>query len=227
MSLFIASPESSEFVQALALVDLVGFGLVGLMLAFGVWRGLWWQVIRLLAVALAVAAARTWHEGLGVQLTARWAEVEPRVANGAAWLLVFLITLGVVTLFGKIGNRILEAAHLGLVNRAAGGLVGGLTGLALHLTALVAICQLAPEDFLSRHVSGTWSEGLIRAAAVERPLALKEASSAALEGTMDEARERLEESTPRRREESETPPTGPLDVEEEDAPEVPNRGVVR
>ena len=43
--------------SALHWIDQVGLGISALFLALGAWRGLWWQVVRLLGLAAAVAIA--------------------------------------------------------------------------------------------------------------------------------------------------------------------------
>ena len=144
----------------LAALDIVGLVLVGILVLLGIWRGLWWQVIRLAGVIVAVALARAFGAGLAEPIAERWPDISPRIVHGISWIGIFLVALGAATLLGLLGNKLIEAMKLGLVNRLGGAVVGAITGLLVHTALLVAICQLAPESFVTRVVSGTWSEKL-------------------------------------------------------------------
>ena len=173
--------------EGLELLDVTGLFVVGLLVVLGLARGLWWQVIRLLGVALAVAVARTWDQDVGSLISDRWPELAPRLALGIAWLSLFLCGLFLATLFGRFGASLLDALKLGLINRVAGGLLGAATGILLHVTLLVGLCQFATQSFLTEHVAGTWSERLVHTLVVDRPIVLGAASGATIEGTMERA----------------------------------------
>lgn len=161
------TPPSQRFADALANlapIDLVGLGLVAALVLLGLWRGLWWQVIRLLGVVFAVAMARVFSPSAGTWIQDTWPDLPARLANGASWVSVFLVALAAASLIGLLGQRLLEVMQLGIVNRLGGGFFGALTGLLVHLALLVVLCQLAPEGFLAKHVSGTYSERLVQQA---------------------------------------------------------------
>jgi uncharacterized membrane protein required for colicin V production len=149
--------------QELAPVDVVGLCIVALLVILGLFRGLWWQVIRLVGLCAAVAVARLASPGLAAWELRAWPELPPRLAQGSAWLIVFLLALGAASLLGLLGQRILEAIQLGWANRFAGGILGAVTGLVLHAAALVVMCQLGPAGFVERHVAGSHSERLVQA----------------------------------------------------------------
>jgi len=157
--------ESSQGLLArlLELAPLDKFGLLVMTALFllGVWRGLWWQVIRLVGLLLAVIAARFLAPEASTWILERSADISPRVAHGAAWGSIFLVALGAATLLGMLGQKMLEAMQLGLLNRMGGAVVGACTGLVVHLAVLVALAQLAPEDFVSKHVGNTYSGQLL------------------------------------------------------------------
>ena len=145
----------------LAVIDMVGLGIVGLLVVLGLWRGLWWQVIRLAGIVAAVILARASSPALAGWIAEKWPELSPRLAHGVAWFAIFLGAMGLATLLGILGNRLLEAMQLGLANRVAGGVIGAATGLLVHLSILVALCQLAPETFVGDSIAGTYSERLV------------------------------------------------------------------
>lgn len=146
----------------LAWIDQFGLALAGVFLLLGVWRGLWWQVVRLLGVVAAVALARGLSPRFapGVQETL---ELDATVAHGLAWMALFLAGLVVASLFGMIGKRTLEAMQLGLVDRAGGAVAGLLTGIVLHLAVLVVLIALAPGGWATRQIEGTRSAFLLDA----------------------------------------------------------------
>ena len=157
-------PETSSLITSLrelAPIDLVGLGLVTALFLLGIWRGLWWQVIRLAGLILAVALARVFSPETAVWILEWWTDLSPRVAHGIAWASVFLLTLGAASILGLLGQKILETMQLGLVNRAGGAVAGALTGALVHLTLLVFVCQLAPGAFVTQHVAGTYSDQVL------------------------------------------------------------------
>lgn len=156
-------PRSAAALDAgsLAPLDLAGLGLVAVLVVLGIWRGLWWQAVRLAGVLAAVLLARTFAPQLADWILGRWTELPHRLAHGMAWFAVFLGALLVATLLGLFGHRLLHAMQLGLADRVGGGLVGALTGVLLYLAVLIALCQLAPEPFVGRVVAGTYSERIV------------------------------------------------------------------
>jgi uncharacterized membrane protein required for colicin V production len=147
----------------LAALDAVGLAIVLVLALLGVVRGLWWQVMRLVGIVAAVALARGFGPRLADWVAEQWPELSPRLAGGAAWLVIFLGALAAVALVGAVGHRLIEAVQLGLANRAVGGFVGAVTGVVLHVALLVVIAQLAPERFVETRVAGTYSGRLLEA----------------------------------------------------------------
>jgi len=157
--------------NGIAWIDQVGLGLVGLFLILGIWRGLWWQVIRLLGVVAAVALARS--------LTPRFSaaveeatEFSAELSHGLVWFGLFLAGLIVASLLGMIGKKALEAMQLGLVDRAGGAFAGALTGLLLHSVVLVVICGLGTDTWSAGAIEGTRSAILLDTLSRKAPLLL-------------------------------------------------------
>jgi uncharacterized membrane protein required for colicin V production len=147
-------------------LDLVGLGLIALLLVLGLYRGLWWQVMRLVGVTLSVLAARAVGAPLAQKLSGFFPELEPRTAHGLAWLTLFLTALLACALLGLLGQRMLEAMKLDLANRLAGAFAGAATGFCAHVVVVVLLCQLAPPRVLGQYVVGTYSERLYSALGV-------------------------------------------------------------
>ena len=147
-------------------LDLVGLGLVGLLLLLGLYRGLWWQVIRLVGVTMSVLIARAASEPLADRLLALFPELQSRTAYGLAWGTLFLTALLACALLGLAGQRMLEAMKLDLSNRLAGACAGAATGFCVHVVLVVLVCHLAPPPLLGKYVVGTYSERLYSALGV-------------------------------------------------------------
>ncbi len=162
----------SHALQELAPVDIIGLCLVAILIILGLFRGLWWQVIRLVGLCLAVAVARLASPSLAEWVQSSWPELSPRLAQGTAWLVIFLLALGAASLLGLLGQRVLDTMQLGFANRLAGGLLGALTGVVLHVAALVMLCQLGPANFVEKHVGGSHSERLVQAVGTRWRVAL-------------------------------------------------------
>jgi membrane protein required for colicin V production len=150
----------------LAPLDIVGLALVGLLLLLGLYRGLWWQVIRLVGVTVSVLIARAVSEPLADRLLALFPGLQSRTAFGLAWGTLFLTAMLACALLGMAGQRMLDAMKLNLSNRLAGACAGAVTGFCAHVVLVVLVCHLAPPKVLGRYVVGTYSERLYSALGV-------------------------------------------------------------
>jgi membrane protein required for colicin V production len=146
-----------------SVLDGLGLLLLTGFLALGFAHGLWWQVIRLLGVVASAAIARAVSPALGGFLLGALPGVDAPITAGIAWLLVFLAALTVASWLGRLGNSILESIHLGLLNRALGGVAGLGTGLALHLFVVAVVLAFAPESSVARACPTTFSGRAFRA----------------------------------------------------------------
>lgn len=168
-------------------LDLVGLGLVTLLLLLGLYRGLWWQVMRLVGVTLSVLAARAAGSPLAARLQALFPDLQPRTAHGLAWGTLFLLALLTCALLGLLGQRMLEAMKLDLANRLAGGLAGALTGFCAHVVLVVLVCQLAPPRLLGRYVVGTYSERVYSALGVRWSVVLAADAAQEVDSALEQA----------------------------------------
>ena len=141
-------------------IDQVGLGIGSVFLVLGAWRGLWWQVVRLLGLGAAVAIARwvgpVWGEDIH-----GWTELPIDVAHGLGWTSAFLLTLVGAAFLGMLGDRTIEAMKLSLLNRAAGAIVGAITGALLHCAGVWACAYFAGEEWRSTTFTETQTSSLI------------------------------------------------------------------
>ncbi|MFT4539537.1 MAG: putative membrane protein required for colicin V production [Planctomycetota bacterium] len=158
--------------SGLAWIDMVGLGFAGLFILLGVWRGLWWQVIRLLGVIAAVGLARALTPRFYPTIQETFPEVGEGLTRGIVWFALFLTGLVIASLLGMLGRKALETMQLGMVDRVGGALVGALTGLLLHGAFLVGMVTLTTEEFCVDTLEGTGSEVFLGLVVTKAPLFL-------------------------------------------------------
>ena len=153
----------TSFIYEIAPLDWIGVGLTAFLLLMGLVRGLWWQVIRFTSVVLAAIIARLFAPEGSAWLSEVWPDLPARISQGAAWVGLFALTLTAATLLGQLGQRLIDAMKLGFANRLAGGVIGAATGFSIHMALLLALSLLGTQNFVSRHVAGTYSENVYQA----------------------------------------------------------------
>ena len=155
--------------QALPWVDKLGLVLLGVFLILGALRGLWWQIVRLLGVLLAVCVARTLTPRFAGDLQASF-DMGEGPTYGLTWFVIFVLSLSVAALMGRMGKKALEVMQLGAVDRLGGAMAGALTGLVLHGALLLLLTGLGNPDWSTRNLSGSKSERLLDAISNRWPL---------------------------------------------------------
>ena len=141
-------------------LDITGLCVAVLFLALGFWRGLWWQVVRLLGIAAAVGVAR-WVGPVWGEDMAAWVGINATVASGLGWFCAFLLTLIGAAFLGTVGSSTIEAMKLSLINRVLGGLAGLATGLLLHAALSMVGSLFASEGWRSATFPATYSGRLV------------------------------------------------------------------
>jgi membrane protein required for colicin V production len=179
-----AGSELLALWHELGLVDRVGLALVLLLLLLGLWRGLWWQVMRFLGVAGAILLARSLAPRCVSLLSERTGGFDSRLLVGVTWLALFLAGLSVAVLLVRAGRHLLEAMQLSLLDRAAGALVGAVTGLTVHMALIVLLVHLSPATWVERSFPGTYSEGLLRLLSEELPLVVEAGEGSPIEALL-------------------------------------------
>jgi membrane protein required for colicin V production len=176
-----AAPEAEPgFLSTLRWIDYVGLALVSIFLVLGVVRGLWWQVIRLVGLVAAVAAARFLAPQAEPWLADTFPGLTQRVAFGISWVAVFLATLMLATLLALLGRRALAALQLSSMDRIAGGFAGALTGLVVFVVLLGGMVHLTPKDWARETLAETYSRDLM-ITFTRWPVVVSHASSSQIE----------------------------------------------
>jgi uncharacterized membrane protein required for colicin V production len=170
---------------ALHWIDIVGLALLGMFGLLGALRGLWWQVIRLLGLAAAVAVARALAPRFGPEFHS-WSDLPSPVAHGIVWLLLFIAVLVVASLVGNLGKRTLVAVRLGPVDRFGGLLAGLMTALLLHAAFLVGISYFGKEVWASESIQQAESRRLLETVTTRLQLYVGEEDAARLRVWFDD-----------------------------------------
>lgn len=161
--------QIGEAVAGLRWIDTVGLALVGGFLLLGAWRGLWWQVFRLVGVVAAVAVARAVTPRLSPVFEQNLPELDPRIAYGITWVLLFIAVLLLAALIGRLGKKSLQVMQLSAVDRLGGAIAGGVTGALIHLAFVVAIDNVASQDWSVRTLDETYSKAATDAIGARLP----------------------------------------------------------
>lgn len=166
--------EDISTMDSIPWIDKLAIVLLGLFVALGLWRGLWWQVIRFVGFVGAFAAARLFSPKAEPLITKTFNITDPRFSQGLAWIVIFIAALIVVVLLGKLGKSMLEAMKLGMVDRLGGALAGALTALLIHSAFLAVLSLFAQGEWLHDQLVGSWSENLFDVLAEEYPVIVDE-----------------------------------------------------
>jgi membrane protein required for colicin V production len=160
IALILQTADATPMMEGIPWIDKVGIVLLAIFGILGFWRGLWWQVIRLIGFVGAFAAARFFSPKAEPMLTEAFNITDPRFSQGLAWLVIFIAALIVVVLLGKLGKSMLDAMKLGLVDRLGGALAGAVTAILIHSAFLAVMSLFAQADWLNEQLVGSWSDGL-------------------------------------------------------------------
>jgi len=161
--------QLGDRITGLRWIDTVGLALVGGFLLLGAWRGLWWQVFRLVGVVAAVAVARAVTPRLAPVFEQNLPELDPRVAYGITWVILFVAVLFAAALIGRLGKKSLQAMQLSTVDRLGGAVAGGVTGALMHLALVVVIDNFAGMDWSQHTLADTYSKAATDAIGAQLP----------------------------------------------------------
>ena len=176
-------PETGELLDVardhgLFGIDGAGLLIISLFAILGLFRGLWWQVIRLLGLLGAALLARGLAPYLAGGLEERLDTFDPRLIHGVLWLVTFIAGIAAFATLGRFGRKALSAMKLGTIDRLGGCLAGAVTGLIMHASLVAGLLQVGSETWAAESVLGTRSGTLVELLTNELPLLYERASTA-------------------------------------------------
>lgn len=166
-------------------VDGVGLVVILMFALLGLWRGLWWQVVRLVGVLASVVAARAFGPRFADWLAPRIGEIDSTLLGALAWLTVFMGGLVLVVVIGRLGKSLLEALQLGLLDRFGGAIAGMLTALVLHAVGVAFLMQVTPRIWAAEHLEGTRSALLVDVLGEQATLLFDERTALAIDRRLE------------------------------------------
>ena len=128
-------------VHSLGWVDWALFAVLLLSAVVGLWRGVLFEVLSLLGWVAAYIAAQALSSTVAPLLPV--GAPDGAVNQGAAFALVFVLSLVVWTLLSRLLRLIVHATPLQLIDRVLGGGFGVLRGVVL-LLAFTTVVSLTP-----------------------------------------------------------------------------------
>lgn len=144
-------------ILSLGWVDWVLLAVLVLSAAVGLWRGLVFEVLSLLGWVAAYIAAQALSSTVAPLLPV--GVPDGPVNQGAAFALVFVLSLVIWTLLSRLLRLIVHATPLQLIDRVLGGGFGLLRGVVLML-AVATVVALTPAA-RSPHWQASQGAGLL------------------------------------------------------------------
>jgi membrane protein required for colicin V production len=133
-------------------LDTVILVLLGLGAGLGFWSGLLWQVARVISLGLSLWATVVCNDPATRVLDEAVQGIDPRLARGAAYIVVFLGVYLSLFLLTRIVHKIIRATHLEVVDRLLGGLLGAAkmgVVIALACAGLLSLSAPALQEQLA------------------------------------------------------------------------------
>src|SRR5581483_11488409 len=134
-------------------LDIVILILLGLGAGLGFWSGLLWQVARVVSLGLALYATVLFNEPATGLLTEAVRGIDPRVSQGVAYVAVFLAVYLSLFLLTRLLHKTIKAAHLDLLDRLLGALLGSAkmgVAVALACAGLAALALPLTQQWLAQ-----------------------------------------------------------------------------
>jgi membrane protein required for colicin V production len=122
---------------SLTTLDLVVLGLVAVFALRGAFKGFVWQAVRLVALFGAVWGAGAWHAWVAARLKNLFTFLPDASVPLVSWVLVFLALLILGAYLAHMARGVIRSADLSGLDRTAGFVLGGATGLALCTVLLL------------------------------------------------------------------------------------------
>lgn len=121
----------------MALTDLIFLGLLAVSMLLGLWRGLTYEVLSLLAWGAAFFAAQWLAPWMALHLPL--GDTSPPVRHAAGFAVVFIVALFVGGLLAVLAKRLIQAVGLSPMDRTLGAAFGLARGVVVLLVVAVVV----------------------------------------------------------------------------------------
>lgn len=156
--------EAIQSLQHLGWVDVTALSVVATFLVLGLFQGIVWQVSRIAILLIAYGLSSHLAQNLSAFLlgftqkpdeTASQEQVE--TAYYVACVLIFLLTLIVLSLLTRLLQHLVRKAGMSFFDRLGGGIVGMATGSVLVLVGLTAVFMFVPGSSVAQAAESSQS----------------------------------------------------------------------
>ncbi len=120
-------------------IDIICGLLVGYFFYLGYTKGIIKTVFGILSVLLGLLITLKFSH-LAMQLMEKIINVDPRMNVILGFVLTFLLVLIAIRMLGQGLEKVLETAHINIINQLAGGAVSGLIALVLY-ASIIEFCD--------------------------------------------------------------------------------------
>jgi uncharacterized membrane protein required for colicin V production len=155
----VATPtgEAIQSLQHLGWVDVTALSVVATFLVLGLFQGIVWQVSRIAILLIAYGLSSHLAHNLSTFLlgfTQKPGEPASQeqvdTAYYVACVLIFLLTLIVLSLLTRLLQHLVRKAGMSFFDRLGGGIVGMATGAVLVLVGLTAVFMFVPGSSVAQ-----------------------------------------------------------------------------
>ena len=142
------TPMDFSFKEVLHQLGWIDFSTLVILLVFfvlGLFRGLVWQLSRLLTLVLGFLVAGIWAQDLADFLVKTWPKSQP-FALYAAYFAIFLGAFIVLSVIAWFLSGLIKKLKLTAYDRLGGGAMGILTGAAVVVLVLTVFYAFLPRE---------------------------------------------------------------------------------
>ncbi len=132
--------------DALTWIDWTALTIVATFLVLGLFRGFLWQASRIVSLVAAFFVAGRFATDAGVFLEARLSGVGSSASYYLAYVLLFVLTLIVLTMLTKVADSVIQNMGLSFYDHLGGAVLGAVTAGAVLLTVLGLAYRYLPAS---------------------------------------------------------------------------------
>ncbi|MCA8971450.1 MAG: CvpA family protein [Planctomycetes bacterium] len=151
-----------QALDALSWIDWTALTIVAVFLVLGLFRGFLWQASRILSLVFAFFVAGRFARPGGTLLETRLSGLGESAAYYLAYVLLFVLTLIVLTLLTKVAESVIQNMGLSFYDHLGGGLLGGVTAVAAILTVTGLAYRFVPASPLVAEVRASKTHEVAR-----------------------------------------------------------------
>ncbi len=147
----------SSFFENTGIFDLISLGFLIFFFILGIFKGFVWQVVRILTIIVGLALAKSLSPSFSNFLKDTISGLKDY--DYTIYIAYFVIFVGVFvlgTLLAFMLKKVLKALRIQAYDKILGGFMGLLTGAAIIIVIVMALCFL-PDNDLRRSIENSYT----------------------------------------------------------------------